>query len=120
MPMHYSRKESISNWCLLLEGAYTGLLIYWFSYRADFGAQYRTIFMWLHGMLALAALVGIAIMSLHIRKQYPRRWIKSLAYCVCIALALFIWNTDIMRLVVFLAFFGYTITVVRLEHQREA
>ncbi|MCI1223322.1 MAG: hypothetical protein LKG06_06335 [Bifidobacterium subtile] len=119
MPMHYSRRESISNWCLLLEGAYTGLLIYWFSYRAAFGTQYRTVFMWLHGMLALAALVGVVIMSLRLRKQSPRRWIKSLAYCVCIALDLFIWNTDIMRFVVFLAFFGYAITLVGLERSRE-
>jgi hypothetical protein len=117
--MYDRLRNYIVNKTLLLEGAYTGLLIYWFSYRADLGAQYRTVFMWLHGMLALAALIGIGIMSLRIRKQSPRRWVTSLAYCICIALDLFIWNTDIMRFVVFLAFFGYAITLVGLERSRE-
>ena len=97
-----------------LEGTYTGFVIYWISYLADPSVPDRALFLWFHGLIALGVFSWICVATLRVRRQYPWRWIKALAYCICIFLALLALNTDITRFIAILAFFGYAFTVQRL------
>ena len=98
----------------LPEGIFTGLAILWFSQLSAAPSETgQTVFLWVYGVLAVAAFLFAIVATVAQRDRYPWRWKRSLIYCLLIVAALALANTNLTRLLVFIAFLVYAVVVDR-------
>ncbi|MCI1675776.1 MAG: hypothetical protein LKI28_05780 [Ancrocorticia sp.] len=103
------------------EGLFNGALLLFFAQWSSEESSSWSVFSWIYLFCAVVFAAIMFYSAVDERQRYPQRWVRSIIYRICITAALVISNTDLIRLLVFVAYFplAWSLTRGYEQHVRE-